>query len=53
MVHGVRLCHAEGGGGGGDAAARHEFQGVMNSAFFFEDDKITFSYGEGSAETRE
>jgi hypothetical protein len=25
---------AEGGGGGGDAAARHEFQGVMNSAFF-------------------
>jgi hypothetical protein len=31
MVHGVRLCHAE---GGGDAAARHEFQGVMNSAFF-------------------
>jgi hypothetical protein len=35
MVHGVRLCHAEGGGGGGDAAARHEFQGVMNSAFFW------------------
>jgi hypothetical protein len=24
MVHGVRLCHAEGGGGGGDAAARHD-----------------------------